>query len=751
MQYLGGKARIARPLTEFLNSKIGGRDYYEPFVGGCNVVPLIKAPRRLASDFCKPLITMYQALQRGWVPPDISEEEYARINKERNPDDPATAFALFGCSFGGKFAGGYARSNMERNYAENARRSLRRKMATCQGVVFSSRSYEELQVENAVIYCDPPYENTVGYRATGQFDHERFWLWVRERSKNNLVFVSEYAAPDDFKVGAEFPTHTDLRNKDDHVIDRTEKLFYLPTTPTHFYMNTETIPPLNLTPDNVKMEDCVTPNGAEWPDVIGAGKGLGPDTAVEVLPDHAVRTHHKNSPSKLPCLAKCPGFVSAERDDKDVSETAAEMGTRLHEYMDKLLGDWVVQRDAGGTKTLLDMLNEFGQTLALDENERGLLVFCIRELDRWVGESGVKVIREIKVYVHRPDNTVLTAGHLDVLLLYPGGSGLLLDYKFGWLPVKNADSNEQGIAYALGVLEAYPQIHTLGVEFIQPRLGKVTQAVIKRTDHTRHLMRLAEVIERAEYVQRTGFTQETIPLLTTGDQCLYCVHSQEGTCPARLALLGKAASAMTPIPLPASFSLEVIDTPEKAALARYWVEVVEDFLDPIKKRAKEFALNSPDQKIGITLADGTAISYKIQQKKFDRSVGDALPVSECLKEYLTMQQILGCATLSLGKLEELATEAIFEEANGAEKRELDALKEKHRIMLATTPPTITKAQAAKAEKAARDRYSETRITKAEAKEQFSSHLTAHGLLSRPEGTSPSLVRDKSVESKKLTK
>ena len=45
--------------------------------------------------------------------------------------------------------------------------------------------------------CDPPYQNTTGYK-TGYFDHEKFFDWCREQAKNNLVFVSEYTAPDDF-------------------------------------------------------------------------------------------------------------------------------------------------------------------------------------------------------------------------------------------------------------------------------------------------------------------------------------------------------------------------------------------------------------------------------------------------------------------------------------------------------------------------------------------------------------------------
>ena len=56
-------------------------------------------------------------------------------------------------------------------------------------------------VPNSVIYCDPPYAGTAEYKE-GAFNHAAFWQWCR--TQNNPVFVSEYNAPDDFKIVAEF-------------------------------------------------------------------------------------------------------------------------------------------------------------------------------------------------------------------------------------------------------------------------------------------------------------------------------------------------------------------------------------------------------------------------------------------------------------------------------------------------------------------------------------------------------------------
>ena len=59
-----------------------------------------------------------------------------------------------------------------------------------------SGDYQNVEIlPDSVVYCDPPYYGTAEYK-DGGFDHRRFWNWVRTR--NFPVYVSEYAAPEDF-------------------------------------------------------------------------------------------------------------------------------------------------------------------------------------------------------------------------------------------------------------------------------------------------------------------------------------------------------------------------------------------------------------------------------------------------------------------------------------------------------------------------------------------------------------------------
>jgi DNA adenine methylase len=105
MQYLGGKSKIRKEVSSFLESiRKPNQVYLEPFVGGGWVLQEMTG-ERIASDGNIALIAMYKALQDGWIPPnEVSEELYRTyLVKSKTPDnsDPLTAFIGFGCSFGG--------------------------------------------------------------------------------------------------------------------------------------------------------------------------------------------------------------------------------------------------------------------------------------------------------------------------------------------------------------------------------------------------------------------------------------------------------------------------------------------------------------------------------------------------------------------------------------------------------------------------------------------------------------------------
>lgn len=224
MRYLGGKNKTRKQISAFLESIREGKEYFEPFVGGAWILQEMTG-ERVASDGNDALITMYKALQDGWIPPEfVSEDEYRKIRKNNNQKDPMTIFCGIGCSFAGKLWGGYARSAGKDCYAKTSKNSLMKQIPFIKEVDFRYGLFHEHNPEGMLVYCDPPYQGTTQYGAFKSFDHALFWNTMREWSKNNTVVISEYRAPEDFKCVAEFNSQMGMTTGKERPV-RVERLF----------------------------------------------------------------------------------------------------------------------------------------------------------------------------------------------------------------------------------------------------------------------------------------------------------------------------------------------------------------------------------------------------------------------------------------------------------------------------------------------------------------------------------------------
>lgn len=227
MRYFGGKTRIGRELAKFINETYGKPIvYWEPFCGMFSVGENIKAMKRVATDKNEDLILLWKGLQKGWNPPtEISEEEYLSLKEDETPS-ALRAFVGFGCSHSGKWFAGYARDATGRNYALNAHRSVLKKQKKIKDVDFDCGEYFNFypSIRNSIIYCDPPYQGTAGSQGfdSSIFDFERFWEWIRKKSINNIVLISEYSAPEDFEVVWQKNVKLDMYQH-----NRVERLFKL--------------------------------------------------------------------------------------------------------------------------------------------------------------------------------------------------------------------------------------------------------------------------------------------------------------------------------------------------------------------------------------------------------------------------------------------------------------------------------------------------------------------------------------------
>ena len=229
---MGSKARIAKHILPIMLAeceKKGITTWVEPLVGGANMIDKVPDTfERVGYDLnlhtIAALIGIRDHVEE--LPDNVSEDFYKSIKKTEA--HPINSWIRFECSFGAKLDNGYARNAKLANYAQMGLNLALKQSPKIQNVDFICDSYENLDFESCLVYCDPPYQGTTGYK-TGAFDHDKFFEWCREQAKKNVVFVSEYNAPDDFECVWQGEIKTNFAsNRKSATHKAVEKLFKVP-------------------------------------------------------------------------------------------------------------------------------------------------------------------------------------------------------------------------------------------------------------------------------------------------------------------------------------------------------------------------------------------------------------------------------------------------------------------------------------------------------------------------------------------
>lgn len=130
-------------------------------------------------------------------------------------------------SFGANFFSGYVKRCDKKHrgdiYSYN---SCMKQAPNLGGIQFINSSYKTIDrnLEGYVIYCDPPYRGTSGYKC-GEFDYKYFYNWCMKMAKKNIVLISEYFMPKEFELLWEKGVKVTLNNTSSLGKDRIEKLF----------------------------------------------------------------------------------------------------------------------------------------------------------------------------------------------------------------------------------------------------------------------------------------------------------------------------------------------------------------------------------------------------------------------------------------------------------------------------------------------------------------------------------------------
>ena len=229
MAYVGGKSKCYEHIIRILNDpKYNGMKYLEPFVGMAHILRRVTNKKKYtASDINGNLVCLLKGIQTNERIPFISKKKYSLL-KDQKDISFEKSLAAFTYSFNGKEFGGYTKTNKEltRNYPNERIRYYKtlQENGTFMKTKLKNCAYNQWKPYGFIIYCDPPYKDTTDYSTN--FDHILFWNTMREWSRNNTVFISEYKAPRDFKVVSKGEKYMSLSGSGSSS-KRTEKLFQL--------------------------------------------------------------------------------------------------------------------------------------------------------------------------------------------------------------------------------------------------------------------------------------------------------------------------------------------------------------------------------------------------------------------------------------------------------------------------------------------------------------------------------------------
>jgi len=225
----------------------------------------------------------------------------------------------------------------------------------------------------------------------------------------------------------------------------------------------------------------------------------------------------------------------------------------------------------------------------------------------------------------------------------------MIDWKFGYNKVDDAESNLQGRAYTIGVFHAYPKVQKVNVHFVQPRIGVISVGQFSREQMPDLLQEVRSVVAAANSPEAV---KNAFP---NAKNCLYCARVD---CP-KIAEMGfevakgyaiekttvQALSGDEPDPelleIPSQFQGSAISDPNTMSKALTLAPIIEKWAAGVRKAATEMRLSQ-----GIEIP-----GYELKHRSGSRKVTNAQAAWNVVKDQVTAEEFANCATVSMPKLE----------------------------------------------------------------------------------------------------
>ena len=364
------------------------------------------------------------------------------------------------------------------------------------------------------------------------------------------------------------------------------------------------------------------------------------------------RGHHPDSPSSLQASAQCPHFTNHQRES-----AASAAGTLQHKAAETR--DLSILEDE-------DQVDAVKRALAVEDAAIDTL--------KGLGFE-VEIIREQYLAVasdeKNGDWAGITGGYPDTLLIgrekEGGALGIILDWKFGKQLVTPTAENMQGIAYALAVMQRWPEIAEVKVVFFHPHIEKTDTIAEYSHVFTRDNMEQMELIVRLiiarKHKAKSEGWESSITPLPSSNLCIWCANL--ATCPAVLKLASVASSKYEALTVPQEVRPAFLSNPEDMRRVHQLAGVLEKFAKSVKTRIRDAALTEGVEIPGMKLVT-----------KSDREIVSLSAVRDAALEHgVTIEQFEECLSLPITKLEDVVKKLAPKGKGAGKVREFQAALE----------------------------------------------------------------------------
>lgn len=318
--------------------------------------------------------------------------------------------------------------------------------------------------------------------------------------------------------------------------------------------------------------------------------------------------HHDFSPSRLEQFRICPGAYLMQKGLPDVENEWSKEGTLLHNAV------------ATMCKT--------GKADGLNDEQKETVELCM-EFVHSIASGDDDLYIEEKFSVFDTDGSELTFGYLDFCIHNEKtGELIVVDWKFGFIPVKDVDKNIQLATYALAAMQRFGASKCKCYVF-QPRIHRASHYTFTNPDAI--LANIKSIIKRAK--------DSKIVLNAQQDACRYC-NARLG-CPAFRIEFQKLMASKGDCDLSDTNTLEKLYDTAKD---------VKSFIAEIERHVKQMI----EEK-------GSCGKYQFQISDGAREVKDLNALYAVVKDYLTTAEFNSVCKLTMGKFEDLLAGKLIKE------------------------------------------------------------------------------------------